>query len=45
MPGPGFSMSNIVFLMFNDLMRDVIVLFLAIGGIVDHHCFNFVFHN
>jgi hypothetical protein len=36
---------RVVILMFNDLMRDVIVWFLAIGRIVDHHCFNFVFHN
>ena len=28
---------------FNDLRREVIVLFVDIGGIVDHHCLNFLF--
>jgi hypothetical protein len=27
--------------MFNDLRSEVIVHFVDIGGIVDHHCFNF----
>ena len=30
--------------MINDLGCEVVVLFLDIGGIVDHHCLNF-FHN
>jgi hypothetical protein len=27
--------------MFNDLRWEVIVCFIDIGGIVDHHCLNF----
>jgi hypothetical protein len=29
--------------MFNDLRWEVIVAFVDIGGIVDHHCLNFLF--
>jgi hypothetical protein len=30
----------VVFVMFSDLRREVIVEFVDIGGIVDHHCLN-----
>jgi hypothetical protein len=33
-----------VFVVFNGLVWEV-VLFVNIGGIVDHHCLNFFFHN
>ena len=35
-PEPGFPTSY-VFFMFNDLRRDVIVRFVNIAGIIDHH--------
>jgi len=39
-----FPMSNVVvLLMFYDLRGEVIVCFVYIGGIVDHHCLNFLF--
>ena len=42
--GPGFStLYVVVVLVCNDLRREVIVRFVDIGGIVDHHCLNFVF--
>jgi hypothetical protein len=42
--GPGFSILYVVVvLVCNDLRREVIVRFVDIGGIVDHHCLNFVF--
>jgi hypothetical protein len=28
---------------FNDLRREVVVCFVEIDGIVDHHCLNFLF--
>ena len=31
------------FFVFNDLRWDVIVPFVDIGGIEDHHCLNFLF--
>ena len=31
--------------MFNDLRWEKIVHFAEIGGIVDHHCLNFIFIN
>ena len=41
--GPGFQMSYVVvFFMFNDLRWEVFVCFVNIGGIVDHHCSNFL---
>jgi hypothetical protein len=43
-PGPEFLASYVVvFFMFNDLRRDVIVCFVDIGGIVDHHYLNSIF--
>jgi hypothetical protein len=40
-PGPGFPTSYVmVFCMFNESRRDVIVRFVDIG---DHHCLRFVF--
>jgi hypothetical protein len=40
-PGPEFLASYVVvFFMFNDLRRDVIVHFVNIGGIVGHHFLN-----
>ena len=40
-PGLGFSTSNVVvFCMFIDLRSEVIVRFVEIGEIVDHHCLN-----
>ena len=46
MPGPGFLMSYVVILlMFSELRWEVIVHFVDIGGIIDHHsCLNFFFH-
>ena len=46
-PGPGFLMSYvmILFLMFSELRWEVIVRFVNISGIFDHHsCLNFFFH-
>jgi hypothetical protein len=41
-PGPGFLMSYaMIFLMFNDLMWELFICFVDIGGIVDQHCLNF----
>ena len=37
--------SNVVFFMFNILRQEVVVRFVDIDGIVDHHCLNFSFHN
>jgi hypothetical protein len=40
MPGPEFSTPYIiVYFIFNDLGQEVLVHFVDIGGIVDHHCF------
>ena len=43
--GPGFPMSyDAVIVMLNALRREVIVLvFVNISGIVDHHCLHFLF--
>ena len=30
---------------FNDLRSDVVVCFVDIGGIVDHHCITFLFND
>ena len=35
----------VVFFMFNILRQEVVVRFVDIDGIVDHHCLNFSFHN
>ena len=32
-----------VFMVLNGLMREVVVCFVDIGGIIDHHCLNFLF--
>ena len=42
-----FSTSHVMFFffMFNDLRQEAIVRFVDIGGIVSHHCLNFVFIN
>jgi hypothetical protein len=32
-----------VFSMFNELRQELIVHFVDIGGIVDHHCLSFLF--
>ena len=41
---PEFPTSYVVvFFMFNELRWDVIVHFVDIGGIVHHHCLNFLF--
>ena len=37
-----FSYTNVVLCMFNEL-RWGVVRFVDIGGIVDHHCLNFIF--
>ena len=43
-PGPEFPSSYVVvFFKFNELRWEVIVCFVNIGGIVDHHCDNFLF--
>ena len=46
-PGPGFLTSYIIvtslFFMFNVLRSEVNACFVDIGGIVDHHCLNFLF--
>jgi hypothetical protein len=43
-PGPGFSTSYVVvFFVFSELRREVIVRFVDISGIVDHQCSNFLF--
>ena len=39
-PGPGFPTRLIS--TFNELRHEEIVNFLNIGGIVDHHCLNFL---
>ena len=36
---------NLFFKMFSDLRLEVIVRFVVIGRIVDHHCLNFSYHN
>ena len=33
----------VVFFIFNDFRREMIVRFVDIGGIVDHHCLNFLY--
>jgi hypothetical protein len=46
MPRPGFpTLYVVVFFMFTDLRSEVIVYFVDIGGIVDHHCLRFLFIN
>ena len=43
-PGSGFPTSYVMaFFCSNYLRREVIVCFVDIGGIVDHHCLNFLF--
>jgi len=43
-PRLGFPMSYVmVFFIFNDLRREVIVRYVDICGIVDHQCLNFLF--
>ena len=43
-PEPGFPMSYVtVCFMFNYFMWEMIVTFIDIGGVVDHHCLNFLF--
>ena len=48
-PGPGFSMSYVVVFfcvcvcVFSEFRWEVIVHFVDFGGIVDHHCINFLF--
>jgi hypothetical protein len=45
-PKPGFLTSYnklSTFIMFNGLRREVVFCFVDIGGIVDHHCLNFLF--
>ena len=39
MTGPEFPMLYGFFLVLNHLKREVIVYFVDIGRIVDHHCF------
>jgi hypothetical protein len=42
--GHGFATSYVmVVLVFSELRGEVIVRFVDIGGIVDHHCLNFIF--
>jgi hypothetical protein len=42
-PGPEFPPSYVmVFLIFNDLKSEVIVCFVDVGKIVDHHCLKFL---
>jgi len=42
--GSGYPTSYVViFYLFNDLRWEVIVRFVDNGGIVDHHCLNFLF--
>ena len=36
---------NLFLKMFSDLRLEVIVRFVVIGRIVDHHCLNFSYHN
>jgi hypothetical protein len=43
-PGPGLPTSYVVvFVVLNDLRWEVIIHFVDIGGIADHHCLNFHF--
>ena len=43
-PGPGFLTSYVVmFFVFSELRLEVIVHFVDIVGILDHHCLNFLF--
>jgi hypothetical protein len=43
-PGPGFLTSYVmVCFVFSELRWEVIVRYVAIGGIVDHHCLIFLF--
>ena len=42
-PGPGFTSSVMVFLVFSELRWEVILHFVDIVGIVNHHCLNFLF--
>jgi len=43
-PGPGFPTSYVVvFYVFNEMRRGVVVCFVNIGGIVDHHSLNVLF--
>ena len=43
-PGPGFTTSYVmVFLVFSELRWEVIVHFVDIVGIVNHHCLNYLF--
>jgi hypothetical protein len=39
-PGPGFQSTYVIvcFWVFNDLKREMVVRFVNIGGIDDHHC-------
>jgi len=42
-PWPGFLKPHVlVFFMFNGLRQEVVVRFIDIGVIVDHHCLNFL---
>ena len=41
-PGPGFTMSYVVVLLFSELRWVVIVHVVDIGWIVDHHCLHFL---
>ena len=43
-PGPGFTTSSVmVFFVFSELRWEVILHFVDIVGIVNHHCLNFLF--
>ena len=45
-PGSAFPTPYVlVFFVFNGLRSEVNARFLDIGGIVDHHCLNFLFMN
>ena len=45
MLGHGFLLAYVmVFFMFNDLRWDVIARFVDIGGFIDHHYLNYLFH-
>ena len=45
-PGAGFPMAYVmVFSMFNELRQELIVHFVDIDGIIDHHCLKHSFRN
>ena len=41
-PEHGLPSSDVVLFMFNGLVWEVVVCFVDIDGIVDHHCLNFL---